>query len=121
MNSTLTFNFAGRILPTVTKEATTRGRPRSGVKVDAGVDTGDREEEKPPMLVCHCKRITDRQIRAAVQDGASSLQDVARKSGAALSCGGCARSLRAVVRSERARMASVPSGPETSSEPVARA
>ena len=41
------------------------------------------------MYVCICKGITDTQIRAAVQDGASSLQDVRNSLGVASQCGKC--------------------------------
>jgi len=41
------------------------------------------------MYVCICKGITDKQIRAAVAAGASSLLDVRRQLGVSSQCGKC--------------------------------
>ncbi|MFT6276087.1 MAG: bacterioferritin-associated ferredoxin, partial [Halioglobus sp.] len=41
------------------------------------------------MYVCICKGITDTQIRAAVEDGASSLREVRNTLGVASQCGKC--------------------------------
>ena len=41
------------------------------------------------MYVCICKGITDTQIRAAVEDGASSVHDVRNALGVASQCGQC--------------------------------
>ena len=50
------------------------------------------------MYVCICKGITDTQIRAAVQDGASSLSDVNSALGVASQCGKCGIMAREIVR-----------------------
>jgi bacterioferritin-associated ferredoxin len=49
------------------------------------------------MLVCHCRGITDRQIRRLVKDGACSTRDVARATGAGLRCGGCRSNVKKIV------------------------
>jgi bacterioferritin-associated ferredoxin len=49
------------------------------------------------MLVCHCRGITDRQIRRLVKDGASSAREVARVTGAGMRCGGCRSNVKQVV------------------------
>lgn len=49
------------------------------------------------MLVCHCRGITDRQIRRLVKEGASSTRDVARATGAGLRCGGCRTNVKQVI------------------------
>jgi len=49
------------------------------------------------MLVCHCRGITDRQIRRLVKAGACSTRDVARATGAGLRCGGCRSNVKRVV------------------------
>ena len=49
------------------------------------------------MLVCHCRGITDRQIRRLVREGACSTRDVARATGAGLRCGGCRSNVKQVV------------------------
>jgi len=41
------------------------------------------------MIVCHCKRVSDTTIRAAVQQGARSHRDIGRACGAGTGCGGC--------------------------------
>jgi bacterioferritin-associated ferredoxin len=50
------------------------------------------------MYVCLCKGITDTQIRAAVEDGASSLRDVRNTLGVASQCGKCGILTREIVR-----------------------
>ncbi len=49
------------------------------------------------MLVCHCRGVTDRQIRRLIRDGASSTREVARATGAGLRCGGCRSNVSQVV------------------------
>lgn len=50
------------------------------------------------MYVCLCKGITDTQIRAAVEDGASSIRDVHNTLGVASQCGKCGILAREIVR-----------------------
>jgi len=50
------------------------------------------------MYVCICKGITDSQIRAAVEDGASSLRDVRNTLGVASQCGKCGILTREIVK-----------------------
>lgn len=50
------------------------------------------------MYVCICKGITDTQIRAAVQDGASSLRELNSALGVASQCGKCGIMARDIVR-----------------------
>ncbi|MBN7799201.1 bacterioferritin-associated ferredoxin [Parahaliea mediterranea] len=50
------------------------------------------------MYVCICKGITDTQIRAAVQDGASSIREVRNSLGVASQCGKCGILARDIVR-----------------------
>ncbi len=50
------------------------------------------------MYVCLCKGITDTQIRAAVEDGASSLREVRNTLGVASQCGKCGILTREIVR-----------------------
>jgi bacterioferritin-associated ferredoxin len=55
------------------------------------------------VIVCHCRRITDRQIRRIAREGASSVGEVARACGAATGCGGCATVVHEIVCQERDR------------------
>ena len=50
------------------------------------------------MYVCLCKGITDTQIRAAVQDGASSMRELRNTLGVASQCGKCGVLARDIVR-----------------------
>lgn len=50
------------------------------------------------MLVCHCRGVTDRQIKRAVKNGACTLRDVARETGAGMRCGGCRSNVAQVVQ-----------------------
>ena len=50
------------------------------------------------MYVCLCKGITDSQIRAAIEDGATSVRDVRNSLGVASQCGKCGILTREIVR-----------------------
>jgi bacterioferritin-associated ferredoxin len=50
------------------------------------------------MYVCLCKGITDAQIRAAVEDGASSMRELRNTLGVASQCGKCGILARDIVR-----------------------
>lgn len=58
------------------------------------------------MYICVCNGVTERQISAAVTEGASTLRDLRKYLGVASECGRCARSarecLRAAADSDRA-------------------
>ena len=41
------------------------------------------------MILCICQSVTDRDVEAAIQDGARSLADVSRACGAGNDCGCC--------------------------------
>jgi bacterioferritin-associated ferredoxin len=41
------------------------------------------------MLVCHCKGLTDRDVRSAIEAGACTRREVTRSCGAGSVCGGC--------------------------------
>jgi bacterioferritin-associated ferredoxin len=50
------------------------------------------------MYVCLCKGITDSQIRAAIEDGASSFKEVRNTLGVASQCGKCGILTREILR-----------------------
>ena len=52
------------------------------------------------MVLCICRSVTDREVDAAVRDGARSLGDVAEMNGAGTDCGCCRKVLE--QRIERA-------------------
>jgi bacterioferritin-associated ferredoxin len=41
------------------------------------------------VIVCHCRAVSDRVIRASIRNGASTLDAVSASTGAAQCCGGC--------------------------------
>ncbi len=59
------------------------------------------------MYVCICKAVTEREIRQAVDLGASSLGDLKEALGVATGCGKCATHARAILRDA---LRDVPSG-----------
>ena len=59
------------------------------------------------MIVCHCHGVTDREIRASVQNGARTCADVADACGASSGCGGCESLVAEIVQGERRRLAVV--------------
>ena len=49
------------------------------------------------MIVCVCKAVSDRQIRAAVKGGAASLRDLTRDLGLGTCCGKCLPEAKAAL------------------------
>jgi len=41
------------------------------------------------MFLCHCRAVTDREIREAIAAGARDLDEIGRHCGAGITCGGC--------------------------------
>jgi bacterioferritin-associated ferredoxin len=41
------------------------------------------------VIVCHCRAVSDRVVRKAVDRGACDLAEVAKRCGAGARCGGC--------------------------------
>ena len=49
------------------------------------------------MIVCVCKAVSDRQIRAAVNAGACCMRDIARDLGVGTCCGKCVPEAKAAI------------------------
>ena len=49
------------------------------------------------MVICICKRITDKQIQQAIADGANSLVDLQKKLGVSTRCGKCANFTKSLL------------------------
>ena len=49
------------------------------------------------MFVCHCRAVTDRAIRGAIEAGANDPRELARRCGAGSRCGGCWPALEAML------------------------
>ena len=54
------------------------------------------------MLVCHCKRVSDRAIRRAVRQGAVSSSAIVRSCQAGAGCGGCHSAIEDILYEEHA-------------------
>lgn len=52
------------------------------------------------MLICHCKRLSDRDLRQVVRAGAGSCRQVTRRCGAGGGCGGCRPAIEAILAEE---------------------
>lgn len=53
------------------------------------------------MYVCVCKAVTDRDIRDAVAEGATTLRDLRRTLGVSTGCGRCAPCARDVLEESK--------------------
>jgi len=52
------------------------------------------------MVVCHCKAVFEREVRACVRGGADSRAAIARVCGAGTDCGGCRPVLDQIIAEE---------------------
>lgn len=50
------------------------------------------------MVVCLCQGVSDRHVRRAIEDGATSRREVTRACGAGGVCGGCHREIHDMIR-----------------------
>jgi bacterioferritin-associated ferredoxin len=56
------------------------------------------------MYVCHCRGVTDRTVRAAIDSGAVTIEALALQCSAGAHCGGCLPALEELlVRHDRER------------------
>jgi bacterioferritin-associated ferredoxin len=54
------------------------------------------------MLVCHCKALSEHEIRRLIRQGVRSLREIVRGCGAGAHCGGCRPLIAEILESERA-------------------
>ena len=59
------------------------------------------------MFVCHCRAVTDGEIRDAIASGACDLDEVGRACGAGITCGGCCPLIQELL-AEHARQPAEP-------------
>jgi bacterioferritin-associated ferredoxin len=59
------------------------------------------------MVVCHCRAVSDRVVKAAVAAGDRTVDDLAVSCGAGTDCGGCHRALAALLVTHDRELASV--------------
>jgi len=60
------------------------------------------------VIVCHCKGLSDRDIRKAVREGAVSAADVSRLCRAGSDCGGCRPLIDEIIHKESPALAHEP-------------
>ena len=53
------------------------------------------------MYVCICHAVTDREIRACIEDGATSLRELRAELKVGTQCGKCACQVRAILKEEK--------------------
>lgn len=52
------------------------------------------------MIVCHCRAVSDRVLRDAIQRGHASVEALTQHTGAGSCCGGCLPSVEDIVDAE---------------------
>lgn len=50
------------------------------------------------MIICHCNRVTDRDISEAIKKGSRTLVDVCKLTGAAECCSGCVDHINDIIK-----------------------
>ena len=64
------------------------------------------------MIVCQCAGVSDRMIRQMVCDGAVTVAEIGRRSGAGLCCGPCRREIASLITSSMSAHSRTEVGPE---------
>lgn len=49
------------------------------------------------MIMCQCRRVSDRRLHKAIDHGCTTLAQVCRASGAGNDCGSCVRSIKEML------------------------
>lgn len=57
------------------------------------------------MYICVCKAVTERQVREAAREGASSLRDLRQQLGVTAECGRCAKCALDCLRAHEPKVA----------------
>jgi bacterioferritin-associated ferredoxin len=55
------------------------------------------------MVVCSCRRVSDRAVREAIDEGARTVPDVTARCAAASRCGGCWPELERLINEHATR------------------
>ena len=59
------------------------------------------------MIVCHCALVSHSQLLAEIESGATSIDEVARRCGASMHCGGCVSAVERILQMPRRAVAGV--------------
>jgi bacterioferritin-associated ferredoxin len=57
------------------------------------------------MIVCVCANVSERELRATIDDGATTVKEIGRRCGAGAGCGECRSAIRDCLREHRAVLA----------------
>jgi bacterioferritin-associated ferredoxin len=68
------------------------------------------------MIVCICRRVSDRTIRAAIEAGASTVEEVGQATRAGTGCGACHESINEMLCERTGQPCDRPSGMRCSRE-----
>jgi len=55
------------------------------------------------MIVCVCKRVSDRELEAAMADGAKNVKQLSRRTGCGTQCGRCVPTVREMLQDNAAQ------------------
>jgi bacterioferritin-associated ferredoxin len=55
------------------------------------------------MIVCLCANVSERELRATIADGATTMREIGRRCGAGAGCGECRSAVRECLREHRAQ------------------
>ena len=58
------------------------------------------------MYICICHAVTDREIRACIEDGATSMRELRQQLCVGTQCGKCAREVRDILKTEKSAASS---------------
>ena len=59
------------------------------------------------MIVCICHRVTEKDIKKTIANGAQTVSDISRKCSAGMDCGACRGEIRDLLRAETHKSPSV--------------
>ena len=65
------------------------------------------------MIVCHCRAVSDRIIRAAIREGASTVDVVSAETGANSCCGGCEPTVARILEEELGTKVTTSTAPDS--------
>jgi bacterioferritin-associated ferredoxin len=71
------------------------------------------------VIVCHCRAVSDRAIRAAIREGATTVDAVSAETGANSCCGGCEPTVARILAEELgAQVTTGAAAPDSSLRPA---
>ena len=59
------------------------------------------------MIVCVCHRVSEKKVKQAIANGATSVSDVARTCGAGTECGACCVEIRDMIQAKNGHTSNI--------------